>query len=223
MIEFQAYKPLDRHNGNIRLFTRWKHAGSKTGAGVNTIILVSLAITLCLFLGQTTYSQTEIHREIGETIDNLKSGLWIGYYKNGQQAYKGFFINGEKYGDWITWYDNGEMKEKATYLADCINGALSSYYRNGQLKETYHLFEGFSQGFVISYFENGQIKEKGFVRDGIKAYKWKRWLENGQLFFQGEFTSDPPGQMIGNWVTWYENGVKKPSAIILRKYRINME
>ena len=47
--------------------------------------------------------------------NNLKTGYWEVYWRNGKLWYKGNYINGNKEGYWVYYWDNGNIRFKGHY------------------------------------------------------------------------------------------------------------
>ncbi|WP_020534949.1 toxin-antitoxin system YwqK family antitoxin [Lewinella cohaerens] len=65
---------------------------------------------------RTYYTNGEVIEEGNLLIeDDLKTGLWKGYYEDGKKKYSGSFRHGEKNGVWKIWDSTGNLIEKLRY------------------------------------------------------------------------------------------------------------
>ena len=91
--------------------------------------------------------------EDGNIIYELKNGNGkVKEYKfNGDLAFEGEYLNGERNGKGKEYYDNGKLKFEGEYLNGERHGKGKEYYKDGKLE-----FEGeYLYGFKI----NGKTKK----------------------------------------------------------------
>jgi antitoxin component YwqK of YwqJK toxin-antitoxin module len=50
-------------------------------------------------------------KSCSEYSSSNKNGLTLGFYKNGNIQYSGFFLNNQRYGKWIYFFNNGKVRQ----------------------------------------------------------------------------------------------------------------
>ena len=86
------------------------------------------------------------------------SGVFEGYFENGQLETKTTYKEGKLNGLYESYHENGQLETKTTYKEGKLNGSIEIYWKNGQLeiKTTYK--EGGKDGPYESYYYNGQLR-----------------------------------------------------------------
>lgn len=133
------------------------------------------------------------------------NGLYIEWYRSGQNEEKGTIRNGTKDGRWTYWYENGQKYEEGTYKDDKKEGLWTRWYKNGQKYEKGTYKDGKRDGKWTSWFENGQKTSEGTYKDGKADGFWTVWHENGQKESKGTWKN---GKVDGVLTGWHENGQK---------------
>ena len=91
------------------------------------------------------------------------------YYENGEY-YIGATINYLKHGEGIYYYKNGNIKYEGDFIDDEYEGNGKKYYEDGQ----YYIGQfkkGFKHGKGIHYYKNGNIKYEGdFIDDDYEGH-----------------------------------------------------
>jgi len=133
-----------------------------------------------------------------------KSGLWKGYYKNGNEAYHGNYQSGLKEGAWNYFTKDGKLFKHLTYNNGLKNGKVSIFsdgrlydeisYTNGK-KNGKHIHysatgsvnyvqeyknDSMSGEFII-YSATGKITQKGSLSDGKNVGEWRMYNDQGSL------------------------------------------
>lgn len=73
------------------------------------------------------------HREEGEYVSGLRSGVWKYYYPNGSIAFEGRFIEDNPHGVHRWYWPNGQRKEEGQYAMGRKNGDWKKYQEDGSL------------------------------------------------------------------------------------------
>lgn len=72
----------------------------------------------------------------GEYLDNLKSGEWKFWDRDGRPSGKGFFQSGRPDGEWTTWHSNGQIESLGSYKDGLQSGVFTYWGSDGaKLKE----------------------------------------------------------------------------------------
>ena len=53
---------------------------------------------------------------VGELYSSIKTGLWTGWWDNGNPKYHGEYINGIKSGLWCEWDYSGHLRFESVYI-----------------------------------------------------------------------------------------------------------
>ena len=101
------------------------------------------------------------------------------WHENGQQAYKGNYVNGQKHGVQEFWYRNGQQRDKENYVNGQLHGIQESWRQNGQLEyKKYYLdgtevsqetYQKYIQGVAPTVQETTDFGERG-ISDIIAGY-----------------------------------------------------
>ena len=86
------------------------------------LTLFILSTSLMAQVGGTYY--------IRET-NQLYSGPYVLYYKNGQKELKVLINDGEEHGLYTRWYDNGQKENEGNYKDGKHDGLWTTWYENG--------------------------------------------------------------------------------------------
>ena len=143
-----------------------------------------------------------LHQE-GFMKKNLKDGVCIEYYPNGQINSIGDFKNDKKNGPLKAYYENGQLEQKGKLKDDKQEGLWKYYHENGFFKSEENFKNGKREGLHKTYFENGQLAEEQNYKDGKKNGFFKSYFENGQLETQGNHRKD---KQVGRWKFYFKNG-----------------
>lgn len=73
------------------------------------------------------------HREEGEYISSMRSGVWKYYYPSGSIAFEGRFIEDNPHGIHIWFWPNGQRKEEGQYAMGRKNGDWKKFQEDGSL------------------------------------------------------------------------------------------
>lgn len=95
----------------------------------------------------------EYVRYIDEKDSNLdiRDGLFVKYYKNGNKEFEVLFVEGKKEGLQTAWYKTGELQAESYFINDLAHGIHTYFYKSGQIK-------------IKSNFKNGKIISKYFLK-----------------------------------------------------------
>lgn len=185
------------------------------------------------FVVEEYYPQGEIKLRYYVNEEGKKDGLFIGYYKNGNQMLKISYINGHVNGVNEIYYPTGELKSTLMYINDEKHAPEKSWYVNGKqryiapqdtniLIGDYDVWDDTGKFMGIKYimydsYENGNTKTIYFSDNGNKDGPYEEYHLNGQLAAIGFYEN---GEMSGFWSSWdtqqnliyagrYENNLKQ--------------
>ena len=103
---------------------------------------------------------------------DVKNGITIVYYSNGNVKSKSNFINGEQLGESSEYYENGILHGKQTYLKDNGLVDLYQYYPNGKI---FVYAKDYRNGIINVYDSLGNqiydfLKKNNVLVDTLKIY-----------------------------------------------------
>jgi antitoxin component YwqK of YwqJK toxin-antitoxin module len=136
----------------------------------------------------------------------IKHGPYSLYHPGKIKAREGFFNENVPSGCWQSWYKNGQLKDSGILVANQFAGIWKHWYENGRL-QSWQEYADVATDSVIKL--NGTPPDlKGSILfnailKGILNGSSKSWYVNGQLESMGQYQRDT---LSGLW-TWYrENG-----------------
>jgi len=156
--------------------------------------------------------------------NQLKTGIWKEFYKNGKISTETWYFNGkrngfhkeyDKKGNLITIekYINGEKQQDVKELKEYE--LRKDYYPNGQVKIIGSYYNDKPDGVRREYSEEGKIVksyifDKGFLvgegivdESGYKQSFWKEYYTTGELLAEGEYKDS---EKIKQWKYYHKNG-----------------
>jgi antitoxin component YwqK of YwqJK toxin-antitoxin module len=96
---------------------------------------------------------------------DVRHGITIVYYPEGQLAEKTRYVEGVKDGEWIQKYGDGKLKAKGTYVSGSLNGEVTYYDLNGRPSYKGSYKNGLKVGKWYT-FENGKVTKKEIFEQG---------------------------------------------------------
>jgi antitoxin component YwqK of YwqJK toxin-antitoxin module len=103
---------------------------------------------------ETTYVnglKTKISSFSGNEV-NIKN-----YYEDGQEKFRGKWIEGKKHGSLMWWHENGEISAIEQYKDGVLDGKAIQKYPNGQTKQYVEYINGKMNGVVQLRDVNGNL------------------------------------------------------------------
>ena len=125
------------------------------------------------------------------------SGLYTGWYENGQKSYKVTYKDGNLSGEWTYYHRDGTKIEPIVF--DNVIIYKENIFFNKDTDIPY-------SGRVLTVHENGQKEWEVTYKDGKEDGLVTQWYENGKKQLEVTFKDGGPD---GLWTLWYENGKKK--------------
>jgi antitoxin component YwqK of YwqJK toxin-antitoxin module len=137
----------------------------------------------------------------------IKDGPYSLYHPGKIKARAGFFTENVPSGCWQSWYKNGQLKDSGVLLANQFTGIWKHWYENGQLQSWQEYTDVSADSATTKLnstpsVEKGSILPNAIVR-GIMNGSSKSWYANGQLESTGQFRQDT---LTGLWLWYRENG-----------------
>ena len=112
-----------------------------------------------------TYTSEEINN------NDLKNGLCVYWFSNGQKKEEVNFKEGKKNGLLSGWYQNGNKRCEINYINDDKDGLSIYWYQNGNKKGEENWESGLPVGLWTEWHNNGKIYSEGVFRSGILISK----------------------------------------------------
>jgi len=147
------------------------------------------------------YSNGEIY--IGQTLNRLRQGKGIHYYKNGKIKIDGNFVNDKLEGEGAYYYEDGEFY-KGQWKNDLKYGKGIEYYKNGIIKYEGDFVNDKPEGFGKYIYSDG-VFYIGQIKNGLKNDKGKEYYINGYIRYDGDWVDD---KLEGYGTFYYEDGEK---------------
>lgn len=148
----------------------------------------------------TRYWRNGQKAEEGRYVDGKKQGPWKLWYKNGQEAKTENYVDGKLDGKWTLVSEDGKPLRERSYKAEQRDGKWLSYYPGGkqvQLEENYG--GGKLNGAVRVWYESGaKDSERNYV-NGVPEGKQQQWHENGKLGRESEYRNGRRNGMMTEW------------------------
>ena len=159
---------------------------------------------------QSEFSSGEIklawRAKVYSDNSSKKHGLYVEYYKDGQEFVRGEYTDDKRTGHW-TYYDKaGGVAKQGNYAKGQLDGTWSYYRKNGAKVREAQYVVGVKHGTWKYYSQDGEIviRELSFV-DGKMHGMAKEWHLNGQLAMEVDFVDD---SVHGQRRRWYDMCIK---------------
>jgi antitoxin component YwqK of YwqJK toxin-antitoxin module len=128
--------------------------------------------------------------ERGRYINNLKEGVWQGFYPSGIIKHEITFKAGKAKGFAVFYYDNGKKWEEGIWDVDKWIGDYRFYYPSGQLSYQWQYNQsGKRDGEQLYYHENGKVKYSGSWVNGQSHGIVKEYNAKGELLAERTFSN----------------------------------
>jgi len=128
-------------------------------------------------------------------------------YADKQAIEQGVYLDGRKTGVWKGWYPNGNLKFEITFENGKQSGKASLYYESGKVSEEGIWENSRWVGAYKMYYDNGVLQHDfNFNQSGKREGPQRYFASNGQKIIEGEMKN---GQETGLWNEWYDDGQKK--------------
>lgn len=145
-------------------------------------------------------------RNLQQYKNGKPNGVYISWFKNGQNSEKGTYRNGKRNGVWTKWYENGQRDSEGTYKNNVKNGMWSYWNEKGQnfLEIDYSNIDS-----MVIRLNDSTVREK-LLAEAINI----NFLEQHKTP-SGDFLVYAPNQEIpySGWISfsqsacaWYQNG-----------------
>jgi antitoxin component YwqK of YwqJK toxin-antitoxin module len=116
--------------------------------------------------------------EAGRYLDGLRSGEWVGTYRDGSAAYRRAYSEGQIVAG-TSWYPDGRKLGEMTSEGDVVT---SRYYGpDGDLTDEVSYVGSSKHGFQRMWWDNGQMREERQYDTGRPVGVWRRWDREGNL------------------------------------------
>lgn len=161
---------------------------------------------------------TKLVMSKGDYLDNLQTGKWTFFNKEGKVSEEGSYIEGATTGDWTIYYPTGEVNWKGRFAVfeekddvtgeikkvGKLDGVRTTFDKAGKVLKTEEFARGKKNGRTQEYYASGTPKVILAFKDDLKNGAINEWYENGKKKTLGSFTNDKPS---GSWQMFYSNGI----------------
>ncbi len=161
-----------------------------------------LYILTFLLIAGSVFGQKDTLNKTDE--NNLKQGYWIVTDENNKKIEEGKYLNDVKTGLWKGYYTDGTLKQEITYKDNKPDGYAKFYYPSGVLSEE-GIWKGNKWvGDYKYYYPNGKPSyEWKYSEQGKRTGVQKYYHENGKIMIEGEWNE---GKESGPIKEYDENG-----------------
>ncbi len=143
------------------------------------------------------YGENNTLIESGETLNDLKTGIWTTYYPNGRVKSISSYLAGELNGVQVNLSNKGHVELQAFYKNGLLEGNWTTY-KNGSRKQEERVYYLGKLNGINRHYEGGKLqKEIGFKND-VQHGIFKYYDKQGNVIMEYE----------------YENGEKISGGIV---------
>lgn len=137
----------------------------------------------------------------------VKDGPFYLYHPGKIKAQEGFFNDNVASGNWQSWHKNGQLKDSGMLVANQFTGIWKQWYENGNLQRWQAYTDIPTDS--IGNLKNTITVEKASILGstmpkGILNGASKSWYINGQLESKGQYLRDT---LSGLWIWYRESGL----------------
>jgi len=132
------------------------------------------------------------------------TGVWNGWFENGNQDYTGEYKEGSEDGVWEHFYENRQQELIETYFVK--SRVSKNYLKDDELSVdcSYNeILVSVQEGPHYSWYSNGKPKDEGSYTDNIQDGEWIFYYETGNKMYQQTFVK---GRINGKVTSWYAIG-----------------
>ena len=162
------------------------HKGGEALKAINYGDLIYPIVKEFELNNKITYENGDYY--IGSSLNNLKHGKGIYYYKNGNIKYEGDFVDDEFEGNGKFYYENGDY-----YIGEYKNGLKhgkgKSYNKDGNIFYDGDYVNDIIEGNGKLYYENFGYYI-GEFKNNFRNGKGKLYYINGNIKYEGDFVND---------------------------------
>jgi antitoxin component YwqK of YwqJK toxin-antitoxin module len=190
------------------------------------ILSINILFFVVQGISQTSKSDTVFNYT---DINGNKQGYWIKKFKNGNYAYKAYFVNNIPVGPYYRYYENGNLLAKIDYAKDksgkgkavlywddgkkmaegnyvdikIKDSIWNMYATDGSLIVKIQYNKGFKNGKEIKYFRSKYPSEEITWKNGIKDGVWRWYYDGGQIRMETKYVN---GEREGPFRVYYKSG-----------------
>ena len=150
---------------------------------MNRLILILFVLNLSCNSNPRYSNEIKLIEKEGlfynQKTNELYTGEFVKYYKNGKKYTSRNFLKGKKNGIHYFWHANGQIGGKENWNEGKREGGWKSWYKNGQIKSQGSAKNGLDEGEWEAFYKDGQLKESGYFLKGKKHGLEKRFHSNG--------------------------------------------
>ncbi len=160
-------------------------------------------------------------------INGFKQGYWEKPYKNGQIAYKAYFVNDKLVGDYIRYYSNGikmltikydknqsgyavlywdtgKKMAEGKYINTNVKDSVWRFYGiDGALMATETYKNGIRNGLSQSFYRNKKVSEEIGWKNGKKNGIWRKYYDSGKIRMETRYINN---ELDGIFHVFYKTG-----------------
>ena len=104
-------------------------------------------------------------RVLQQYQNGIPNGIYISWYRNGQNSKKGTYRNGQKNGVWTEWRENGQRDSEGIYKNNVQNG-MWSYWDEKRQKFWEIDYSNMDMDSMVNVLDDSRVREK-FLDEAI--------------------------------------------------------
>lgn len=112
------------------------------------------------------YRDTQDTAEITGYLNGKEHGIWKRFYANGKLQQRREFDHGKKTGMYIGWWENGNKKLNYFFENDEYNGVCREWNADGKLIKEMNYKMGYEDGPQKMFYDNGKIRSNYIIIKG---------------------------------------------------------
>jgi len=114
----------------------------------------------------TLYPDTQDTADITGYLNGREHGIWKKFYPNGKLQQQREFDQGKKTGVYVGWWENGNKKISYLFDNDEYNGLCKEWNAEGKLIKEMNYKNGYEDGPQKMFYDNGKVRSNYVIIKG---------------------------------------------------------
>lgn len=133
------------------------------------------------------YDEKNILIESGETLNDLKTGMWSTYYADGRVKSITSYLAGKLNGVQVNFSDRGHVELQAFYKNDLLHGNWTTYKSGSRKIEERVYLLGNLEGINRHYDKSGKLQKEIGFKNGVQHGIYKYYDAKGNITLEYEY------------------------------------
>lgn len=143
------------------------------------------------------YDDGRTVKEVGQFLNDQKSGPTKEYHKNGKLSFEGYAKNGELQGPFKSYNENGRLLAEGHMQNGQVNGEVKTYTEAGELEGLEYFRNGSRNGKAIYYSEGKPAIKGRFLNDQVNGLWEYFYTDNEERYFRYQYYNYDNGILHG--------------------------